>query len=587
MNPCVPGGQSIAAQKPKSKKKKAPKNAFSFYLDDVVIELRRSGKSVANKSEAVPLVNDKWKNMTKEEKAPYEQKAKEWKLMNRQQPRSGRLDCTGLPIDSRINMEEENDLRRKEAHKVMRRQWHSKEDVTHVPFYFISFQSLFELPDEEGYQPVEVAILEFTLNDGIVRAWHCFIDPGPIKVGLRAVVKIFREKTHQIPEENFEQASNDYREIWNTLLEFVNPNRKAGMFPPLYTKMSELRKTSFCLSWLSAQAGVANQLVTVYEIEDLTSELYVYAGYMRPSYGLIEDRCNSHMYDYEPNTSCDYHDELECTFCSLLIIKKCCFSIGDTLSELYDYKITDQHVPVRSTPTYRIVQPKFVELKGKQKKDQDSWHLNPLSSKASSNMEVRISEDESDSNSSTFRSRDIRYRPQFSITKSQDSVLRRPQPEPSEDDSSSVSSDSTLLNVEIGPIIPSIVAGSNMQPKTAISRRPMGIPTYAQKAGRTLAANFQNKRKPEKIGGLAAGGDLNDLTTTFQDKVSVDEPYSSVQLTSSRQRFSSNTTGIARGCTPAGSTVLPGERDSSTEVRGSVAIGRGRGCGSYLNFLNP
>ena len=44
----------------------------------------------------------------------------------------------------------------------------------------------------------------------------------------------------------------------------------------------------------------------------------------------------------------------------------CSFSIGDTLSELYDYKITDQHVPVRSTPTYRIVQPKFVELKGKQ-----------------------------------------------------------------------------------------------------------------------------------------------------------------------------------------------------------------------------
>ena len=45
-------------------------------------------------------------------------------------------------------------------------------------FYIISFQSLFEFPDEEGYQPCEVACVDYTLNFGIVREWHKFIDPG-------------------------------------------------------------------------------------------------------------------------------------------------------------------------------------------------------------------------------------------------------------------------------------------------------------------------------------------------------------------------------------------------------------------------
>ena len=39
--------------------------------------------------------------MTPEEKAPFEQKAKEWKQQKKSQPRSGRLDCTGQLIDVR------------------------------------------------------------------------------------------------------------------------------------------------------------------------------------------------------------------------------------------------------------------------------------------------------------------------------------------------------------------------------------------------------------------------------------------------------------------------------------------------------
>ena len=61
MNSVYAGGQNVMYNKPKTKKKKAPRNSFSFYLDDAIKELRRNGQHVANKAEAVPIVSEKWK----------------------------------------------------------------------------------------------------------------------------------------------------------------------------------------------------------------------------------------------------------------------------------------------------------------------------------------------------------------------------------------------------------------------------------------------------------------------------------------------------------------------------------------------
>ena len=60
MNKCV-AGQNLIYNKPKTKKKKNPKNAFSFYLDDTIKELKKQGQHFASKAEAVPIVSEKWK----------------------------------------------------------------------------------------------------------------------------------------------------------------------------------------------------------------------------------------------------------------------------------------------------------------------------------------------------------------------------------------------------------------------------------------------------------------------------------------------------------------------------------------------
>lgn len=76
-------------------KKRQSKNAFSFYLDEAIVQLRRQGKFIRAKHEAVPFVIEKWKSMTAEEKVPYEKLARDAKLNKDGIFRYGRLDCTG------------------------------------------------------------------------------------------------------------------------------------------------------------------------------------------------------------------------------------------------------------------------------------------------------------------------------------------------------------------------------------------------------------------------------------------------------------------------------------------------------------
>ena len=60
---------------------------------------------------------------------------------------------------------------------------------------------------------------------------------GSLKLGMRAEIKLFSEKTHQIPEEGFELASNQYHIIWDELLHFIKPNRSSNDYPPLLCKV--------------------------------------------------------------------------------------------------------------------------------------------------------------------------------------------------------------------------------------------------------------------------------------------------------------------------------------------------------------
>ena len=74
--------------------------------------------------------------------------------------------------------------RRAREKELIKESFHSGKDVCLQNFYFIDFQSLYEIPDKEDirYLPCEVAVGEYSLHSGHTKHYHKFIDPGEVVI---------------------------------------------------------------------------------------------------------------------------------------------------------------------------------------------------------------------------------------------------------------------------------------------------------------------------------------------------------------------------------------------------------------------
>jgi len=512
----------ILPQKQKTAKKKNPKNAFSIFMDEKIPELRRQGHNVSFKGDAVPLCHAEWKSMTAEQKAPYEAKAKKWKNNKNANSNLGhsdnRLDNTGNLMRHRVNMDALKEEKIREQRKFIKEIWPSGKDIVNQNFFVISFQSLYEFPDEDGYLPCEIACVEYSMKEGIIGTYHSFIEPRDIKFGLAAEIKIFSERTHQFSREAIEEfysdkevdGFHDHYDIWEGLLKFINPRkgnesyRGFTMFPPIFTKVAEYKKTEFCLNWLSSQAGVANQLTKLFELEDMAAEMFANAGIMKPSISIIEGGFNSTMCDYEANTKCMYHDDLECVYCALLIVNKCCYWFSDSLSDIYGFERTERHLPKKTPVAFVKTTPEDMIFDNRYRRP-DHGHLSSEASRIAA-----LSLNEQQGADDEFGGRDIRYKPNYHVAPSHNFS-------PFKDDITTATTAATSSNnVDEWPALsagdPSAAPSSNGTSVDPLphassnegpseirhSRRPKSKPAYGSKQ---LAANFPSVPPPssEKV----------------------------------------------------------------------------------------
>lgn len=323
---------------PKKNKKKAPRNAFSFFLDEKIEELKAQGFTIHNKGDGVSYANREWKNLPQELKEKYKRKEKEWKQKNKIKP--GKLDCRGERIADHVNPLIIQERNLYEQRKFLKAWYEPGNDISRQEIFIISFQSLFELPTEAGYVPVEMACIKFSLKDGIIDRFHQFINPGEIKLGLRGECKLWRDKTHKIPE-NFEGVKLETHEICSKLLDFIGNQKDLVLF----SKQGQLRKNKFCLQWLAKTAGELNQ-IRVFNLEELVADLYRNVMDGSPSTSVIEMGMESTYHDSDLGTRCEYHEEIESNFCSLLIAQRCCFHIALKLCKYYDVEVQrGKHIP--------------------------------------------------------------------------------------------------------------------------------------------------------------------------------------------------------------------------------------------------
>ncbi|XP_078000506.1 protein maelstrom homolog isoform X2 [Glandiceps talaboti] len=360
------------------KKNKKQFNGFYMYMQAMIPELNRQGYRISGMKDAVPICHPKWKQLSEEEKELYDRQAKQYKALKRnEEPSYGRLDNTGQLIDERVDPVVVNEKRRREERQKVREDWEG-EGVILETFFMIDIQSLCkELKSEDvlRYLPCEIACVEFSLNAGIHKSWHKFINPPDIPIGFRFQCKNDSENTHQIPIQDFELAETDYTKIWKELCQFINPLRNRE-YPPLYCMMNNCDKVEWCLDWLAYKGGCPNLLEKVYELEGLVMDLFDHGGGNMPSKSQAHDLLTTSVFDYEKYTRCNYHEEIEVRFCSLGICKRYCFCLSDALANLYELELTGAHLPEKPDGSvYTVIEPHQMLL------DVDPLQIQPVKPK--------------------------------------------------------------------------------------------------------------------------------------------------------------------------------------------------------------
>ncbi|XP_062608158.1 protein maelstrom homolog isoform X3 [Saccostrea cucullata] len=345
--------------------KKPARNGFYFFMKDIEPSLRKEGRVFPNGiQDVVPIAHPRWKALTDKERAVYDQRAKEYK--KQMKGASGdcyRMDNQGKLLSERVDVEAETDQLRLKQRMSVREKWPPGEEVANEVFYLINFQTLC-MTDDGHYLPAEIGVIEYSIKRGISKKLHRFIEPGRIPLGYKGVCKEKSEDYHKIPMENFENADSNYRGLWIQLENFVNPNGEKPEYPPFYCLGNDIKETAYCLEWIHGRAclGIPNRLKKVYELEGMVTDLYQHLGHSVSKTRVIE-LLTSNSWDYEPKTRCDYHEELECKYCSLGIIQRYSYAISDSFCGLLKIELTNRHLPVRTDNPVVALPPSSMKVK--------------------------------------------------------------------------------------------------------------------------------------------------------------------------------------------------------------------------------
>lgn len=326
---------------------KGQKNGLTLYiLTELMPELARKGERYPNGlRDLVPIALPLYQNLPPEEKARFENMAKLEKAKQRQTESYGnRRDNLGNLIEERQDPKDIMRAKRQRDRAELQTLFNNLKDsdLLEEKFYFIGFQ--FMVCTQDGvYLPLEYGVVEWSMAKGVTKTIHGFINPGDIPLGYRFIAKDHSEQSHKIPLEKFDQGDSNYKGIWMKLERFVEWDATQSTPAPLYCMETEHKVVAGCLSWLQYHSGMSN-CFRINILEELTTMLFLRSDF-KISEASVSDLLTTSAYDFESNTKCAQHDEVEAKHCALGCPKKYTFALSDALSERFKFSLTPSHLP--------------------------------------------------------------------------------------------------------------------------------------------------------------------------------------------------------------------------------------------------
>ncbi|XP_021100390.1 protein maelstrom homolog isoform X2 [Heterocephalus glaber] len=307
--------------------RRASRNAYYFFVQEKIPELRRRGLPVARVADAIPYCSADWA-----------------KLVSTPLRKPGKFipkPCFSPPDMSSLSLK-------------------SDQALLGGIFYFLNIYSHGELPPhcEQRFLPCEIGCVKYSLQEGIMAVFHSFINPGEIPRGFRFHCQAASDSTHKIPISNFE-FGHDQATVLQNFYKFIHPN--LGNWPSIYCKSDDRARVNWCLKRM-ARVSEIRQDIELLTVEDLVVGIYQQKFLKEPSKTWVRSLLDVAMWDYSSNTRCKWHEEHDILFCALAVCKKIAYCISNSLATLFGIQLTGAHIPLQDYEASNSVTPKMVVL---------------------------------------------------------------------------------------------------------------------------------------------------------------------------------------------------------------------------------
>ncbi|GFY52410.1 protein maelstrom-like protein [Trichonephila inaurata madagascariensis] len=367
---------------PKNKKK----NSFYFFMVDVQVREEAKGRRIPMKSIA-QYAHPLWVKLSPAEKQKYEDQAIMYK--NNSQLQGKKFASDGTLIEDNLRCLEEAERRENEQLQEIKTYINSNgipkeqfiEFASKRVLYFISFNILCQT--EKEYIPIEVGIVEYSIEHGIHRELSMLIHTGPVPTGYTGEALRHSRDEHEINVFQGEENSvRDMRKVYQDIKKFVNPY-DSEEYPPLFCNEDSIKKNIGCLEWLAKKAG-ERETFDIWNAKYLLLELRAGAEEPLPSITIAYDLLNKASFNYHSEARCDFHEEKDCQNCALAYSKRLCYLLSDAVCPVFDIQVTEKHIPSRSLENkeYEVYKPndnpkldKYFEPRS-YRSDQRNYHEN-------------------------------------------------------------------------------------------------------------------------------------------------------------------------------------------------------------------
>uniref|UniRef100_U5EVE7 Putative hmg box-containing protein n=1 Tax=Corethrella appendiculata TaxID=1370023 RepID=U5EVE7_9DIPT len=342
--------------------KKPPKGPFFFFMLEFRDNQRAAGKNISgNMVQLQQLASPHWNKLSKEERKPYEERAKQHKKEAKDEPYE-KYSSQGVPLSliekqQQEHIEKIRSIENKICSSLQRS--YATDSLDKLDMFFIA-ANYFCCTIDKQYVPAELGLVKFNLAKGIVDQLHILVSHRQLPLGMAYDAQCHADETHQLPTPPNALGEQDFEVILVKIVEFIQGSNKD--VPILFTHRDDIPIVENILQQFCDESQhenpfkVYNITYLLFKLKENTMKLGLELQNNFATIHVAHTVIEKDSYEYTKGISCKIHEENAAVkYCALSRCKRWAFIFSDNCAP--DLSIDLQpgkHVPSDCDTTMKL-----------------------------------------------------------------------------------------------------------------------------------------------------------------------------------------------------------------------------------------